>query len=102
MSEMVHEFVLITDAPDFDALPLDALYQVGCDDAAPAFANGVAYIPFFRDGRTRAAAIDSAARDVMAAFQQAGLPYRVVAVADIEFNPFVDSARTAIPATSPD
>ena len=84
---IIHEFSLVTDATDIDELPLDALFEAGCDDSSSKSGCGVAYISFYREARTREDAIATAVRDVTTAFKMAGSPYRVIRVEDIEFFP---------------
>ena len=85
---MIHEFALITDASHLAELPLQELYDAGCGDGYPASGNGVAYIPFGHEAATLADAIATATRDVTTAFKAAGLSWRAVRVASVDYDPF--------------
>jgi len=75
-----HWFKVVTDAKYLDELPLDSLFEAGCDDGSPSSGDGVAYVDFYRDAESLEDAIRSAIRDVSAGLKAAGSPHRVIRV----------------------
>ena len=75
-----HVFSIITDVPDLDDFPVDAVFEAGCDDATPTSRDGMTYVDFTRAGESMAEAIASAVRDLEAGLSAGGSGGRIVRV----------------------
>lgn len=86
-----YEFVLIVEGPDLqDGDRIDALYELGCDDALVGRSHGVQYLDFSREATSIENAVLSA---IIAVERVEGV--RVVCIADADLLSMADiAART--------